>query len=198
VVAAVTVAVYAGSSLPAAGFGYAFNFAEPAVATQNWNQANVALATGVALGLMAIWVLAVLLVRARFGRSPVVAGCLGLAVIAAVNLVALAQMTSHVSEASTAAQVAGTTGLVTGSRLKPGEQIAVASDVSWALWVPQAFEVPWTKLQFFNPDQAPPAGVSVVETSWSSGSARSSWPHAPAGWRIVAENQAEGWVAWRR
>jgi hypothetical protein len=199
VIAAVTVAVYAGSSLPTSGFGSAFNFAEPAVLTQNWNQANVALATGVALGLMAIWVLAVLVARRWRAVLPAtVAGCLGFTTIAAVNLVALAQMTSQVSQASTAAQVAEATGLVKGSGLKPGEQIAVASNVNWSVWMPQAFEVPWTKLQFFNPDQAPPAGVSVVETSWSSGSARSSWPDAPAGWRIVAENQAAGWVAWRR
>ena len=198
-VAAVTVAAYAGSSLPTSGFGSGFNFAEPAVLTQDWNQASVALATGVALGLLAIWVLAALAARRwPAGRPRVLAGCLGVAALAGVNLVALAQMTSQVSQASTVAQVAEASGLVKESGLKPGEQIAVASNVSWAVWVPQAFEVPWTTLQFFNPDQAPPAGVSVVETSWTGGPARSSWPHAPAGWRIVAENQAAGWVAWRR
>ena len=44
--------------------------------------------------------------------------------------------------------------------LKPGDQIAVASnggqpvgatDVSYVLWAPQAFEVWWTELEFFNP-----------------------------------------------
>jgi hypothetical protein len=207
VIAAVTVAAYAGPSLPTSGFGSAFNFAEPAVLTQNWNQANVALATGVAFALLAIWVLAALAARRwravlRPVAAPVLvpslAACLSLAAVATVNFVALAQMTSQVSQASTVAQVAEASGLVKGSGLKPGEQIAVASNVSWAVWVPQAFEVPWTTLQFFNPDQAPPAGVSVVETSWTGGSARSSWPHAPAGWHVVAEDQAAGWVAWRR
>ena len=51
--AAVTVAVYAGPSLPTSGFGSAFNFAEPAVLTQNWTRASVLLATAVALGLLA-------------------------------------------------------------------------------------------------------------------------------------------------
>ena len=46
VVAAATVAIYAGSSLPTSGFGSAFNFAEPAVLTQNWTQASVLLASG--------------------------------------------------------------------------------------------------------------------------------------------------------
>ena len=48
-----TVAIYAGTSLPTAGFGSAFNFAEPAVLTQNWTQASVLLATAVTLGLLA-------------------------------------------------------------------------------------------------------------------------------------------------
>jgi len=213
VVAAVTVAAYAGSSLPTAGFGYAFNFAELAVLTQDWNQASVALATGVAFGLLGIWVLAALAARRWRAVLPgalpaaqsaalraALAGCLGFAAIAAVNLVALAQMTSNVSQAPIAAQVADTSGLVAGSGLKPGEQIAVASDLNWGGWVPQAFEVWWTPLQFFNPaTQAPPAGVSVVEMPWPAGqSARASWPKAPAGWRIVASDQAAGWVAWRR
>ena len=73
-----------------------------------------------------------------------------------------------------------------------------ATDVPYFLWAPQAFEVSWTELEFFNPAQAPPAGVNVVETGWPAGQpASASWPHHPAGWRIVASNQAAGWVAWR-
>ena len=81
----------------------------------------------------------------------------------------------------------------------PGEQIAASYDLNWPLWVPQAFEISWTELQIFNPPgQSPPAGVTVVETSWPSGQdARAGWPDAPAGWRIVASNQAAAWVAWR-
>ena len=71
--------------------------------------------------------------------------------LAAVSLVAVAQMTSHVSRAATPAQAAATTGFVAASGLKPGEQIAVASNVSYSLWAPQAFEVSWTELEFFNP-----------------------------------------------
>ena len=224
-VAAVVVAVYAGSSLPTNGFGYSFNFAEPAVLTQNWNQASVALATGVALGLLGVVVAGVLAARGlgtawrwgaarrwgaacrggaarRWGaaRLTVLAGCLGFAAIMTVNLVALTQMTGHVSQAANAAQVAETTGLVAGSGLKPGEHIAVASDVSWEIWEPLAFAVPWTSLQFFNPSGAPPADATVVEVPWPAGGqgAQAIRPKAPAGWRIAAENQAEGWIIWRR
>ncbi len=233
VVAAVVVAVYAGSSLPTSGFGYGFNFAEPAVLTQNWNQASVALATGVALGLLGVVVLGVLGARRMLGarrwgavwrrgvawrgggggvwrvgaargggavRLAVLAGCLGFAAIMTVNLVALMQMTAHISQANTAAEVADTNGLVTGIGLRPGEHIAIASDVSWEVWEPLAFAVSWTSLQFFNPSEAPPADATAVEVPWpaSGQGAQAIRPKAPAGWQIVAENQAAGWIVWRR
>jgi hypothetical protein len=199
VLAAVTVAVYAGTSLSLAGFGNPFNFAEPAVLTQNWTQASVLVATAVAVGLLALWVGAVLI--ARRWRGIMLAGGLGLAGlgVAAVSLVALVQMTSHISQAGTATQTADTTSIVAASGLKPGEQIAIASGVRWGLWVPQEFEIYWTQPEFFNPaSQPPPADVSVVETPWpATGPASASWPNAPAGWRVVASNRAGGWVAWR-
>ena len=209
-VTASIVAVYAGSSLPTSSFPTGFNFAEPAVLTQDWTSANVWVATAVALGLLAVWILLALAARrwsavvVRPGARPsralrgsglraaLVAG------LAAVSLVAVAQVTSHVSRAATPAQAASTTGFVAASGLKPGEQIAVASNVSYSLWAPQAFEVSWTELEFFNPPQPPPAGTAVVEAAWPAGQpASASWPHAPAGWHIVAASQAGGWVAWR-
>jgi hypothetical protein len=200
VLAAVTVAIYAGTSLPVTGFGNGFNFAEPAVLTQNWTQASVLAATAVALGLLACWVLLVLVVRR--GRGVMLAaGLSGLGLgVAAVSLVALIQMTSHVSHAGTAAQTASTTGMVTAANLKPGEQIAIASDVNWEVWVPQTFEISWMKPAFFDPaSQSPPAGVSVVETNWTAGQpATAGWPQHPAGWRIVASDRTAGWAIWRR
>jgi hypothetical protein len=231
VVAAVVVAVYAGSSLPTSGFGYGFNFSEPAVLTQNWNQASVALATGVALGLLGVVMLGVLAARGwgaawwqgaarrleavrlwgavrrsgagrRWGaaRLTVLAGCAGFAAIMTLNLVALTQMTGHISQANTAAEVADTNGLVAGIGLKPGEHVAIASNVSWELWEPLAFAVPWTSLQFFNATGAPPADATVVEVNWPAGGqgAQAIRPKAPPGWRIVAENQAAGFIVWRR
>jgi hypothetical protein len=181
------------------------------VLTQNWNFASVWLATAVALGLLAIWVA---LAARRWGvvirgvrvsrvlRGLVVAG------LAAVSLVAVTQMTSHVSQAATPAQAQSTTGFVAASGLKPGDQIAVAftaggrlpaNDIPYFYWAPQAFEVSWTELEFFNPAQAPQAGVNVVETGWPTGKpASAGWPNHPAGWRIVASNQATGWVTWRK
>jgi hypothetical protein len=118
--------------------------------------------------------------------------------LAAMSLVAVTQITDHVSRASTPAQAAATSGFVAATGLKPGQQLAVASDVSYSLWAPQSFEVSWTALEFFNVPGAPPAGTSVVETPWAAGqSAAASWPQVPAGWHIVAASQAGGWVAWR-
>jgi uncharacterized membrane protein YhaH (DUF805 family) len=205
VVTAVIVDVYAGSSLPTGGFPSGFNFGEPAVLTQDWTSARVWVATAGALGLLAVWVL--LALAARRWHDVVLAGAVRIPVlmrgvsalgIAAVCLVAVAQMTSHVSQAAEPAQATRTTGLVAASRLKPGDQIAVASNVNYWVWVPQAFGVWWTELEFFNPGQPLPAGTTVVETGWPAGQpAQAGWPQAPAGWRIVASNQAAGWVVWR-
>jgi hypothetical protein len=207
--------VYAGSSLPTGSFPTGFNFGEPAVLTQDWSNASVWVATAVALGLLGIWVLIALaarrwsevLVRPRLPLSRVLRA-LAAAGLAAVSLVAVTQMTSHVSQANTPAQAQSTTGFVQAAGLKPGDQIGVAftvgislpaTDVPYSLWAPQAFEVSWTELQFFNPAQPPPAGVNVVETGWPSGQpASAGWPDRPAGWRIVASNQAANWVAWRK
>jgi hypothetical protein len=199
VVAAATVAAYAGASLPVTGFGRGFNFAEPAALTQDWTQASVPVATAVAFGLLACWIVLALVARRRRGLMLACGlGFLGLAV-AAVSLAAVAQMTSHISRPAAVAQTASTTGLVTAAGLKPGDRIAISSEVPWQLWIPQAFEISWTELQFFDPaSQPPPAGVNVVETPWPNGpSASASWPHAPAGWRIVAANRSAGWVIWR-
>jgi hypothetical protein len=195
-VAAVAVIAYAGASVPTSGFGAGFSFAEPAVLTQDWTRANILLATAVALALLALWV-AIALAAGRWAprwRSVVLAG------LAAVSLVAVVQMTGHVSRAYTSVQEADTTGLVTGSGLKPGEHIAVAWGVPWGAWMPQAYEIPWAQLEFFHPaTQPPPANASVVEVAWPAGKpAQASWPRAPRGWRVVTSDRAERWVAWRK
>ena len=193
VLAAVTVAIYAGPSLPTTAFGPAFNFAEPAVLTQNWTQASVLLATAVTLGLLAAWIGFTLAARRWRAVVPVFGAC-----VAAVSLVALTQMTSQISRAGTV-QAQSVNVPVNASGVRPGEQVAVASDVRWQAQVPLAYQVSWTKLQFFNPAGPPPAGVTVVEMPWSAGQpAQASWPHAPVGWRVVAANQAGRWVLWRK
>jgi hypothetical protein len=197
---AIVVAAYAGRSVPTAGFGAAFVFGEPAVLTQDWTTASVWLVTAVTFGLLTVWV-AVVLAADRWGgrlaqrwRAVVLAG------LAAVSLVAVVQMTSHISQAGTPAQRAATIGLVTGSGLKPGEHLAVGYGLSWSAWMPQAYEISWTQLEFFNPDtEPPPANATVVEVAWPSGQpAQASWPQAPAGWRVVTSDRTDNWVAWRK
>ena len=77
--------------------------------------------------------------------------------VAAVSLVALAQMTSHVSQTANSNAQASSS-LLRASGLRPGEQVAVDSNLSWPLWVPQAFEISWTELQLLQPGQAAAAG----------------------------------------
>ena len=72
VLCALTVYVYAGSSLPTSAFSTAFNFGEPAVLTQNWSNASVWISTLVALGLLGVWVLIALAARRWNGAIRVV------------------------------------------------------------------------------------------------------------------------------
>jgi len=198
--AAATVVVYIGPTVPTSGFGAAFNFAEPAVLTMNWTQASVPLATAVTLVMLAVWIgWAGLLRRWRAGVPfTALAAAFG-AGAAAVSLVAVAQMTSHVSRtgsSNTQAAIA----LMDAGKLRPGDQVAITSSLDWTLWVPQVFEVYWTELEPFNPRSQPlPTGTTVVEAGWPAGQpARASWPGAPAGWRIVRSDQSAGWVVWRK
>jgi hypothetical protein len=196
--AAVTVAVYIGTTVPTHGFGDGFNFAEPAVVTQNWTNASVALATAVTLVLLAVWIgFAFALRRLRPGRASASAA-FGVCV-AAVSLVAVAQMTSHVSRNHDSNTQEAIT-LMEAGQVRPGDQVAIAPSLGWILTVPQAFEVSWTELKHFKPGQQPlPAGPTVVETGWPAGQpAQAGWPDAPAGWRIVASDQDVGWVVWRK
>jgi hypothetical protein len=198
-VAASVVFAYAGGSLPVTGFGAGFVFGEVAVLTQNWTQANVWVATVVAFGLLWAAVGAVIF-ASRWGprwRAVVLAG------LGAVSLVAVFQMTSQISQAGTPGQQRNASAFVTGTGLKPGQHLAVATGtgigVSWGSWMPQAYEIWWTQLQFFNPvTSGPPADATVVEVGWPTGTpASATWPQAPPGWRVVLTDPVDGWVAWR-
>ena len=200
VLAMIVVGAYAGGSVPTAGFGAAFVFAEPAVLTQDWTTASVWAATAVTFALLAAWVTAVLAADRWGGRLARQWRAVVLAGLAAVSLVAVLQMTSHISRAGTPRQEANTIGLLTGSGLKPGEHLAVGTGTSWASWMPQAYEIPWAQLESFSPGrQPPPADATVVAVRWPSGRpAQASWPQAPAGWRVVASDRTDNWVAWRK
>jgi hypothetical protein len=198
--AAIVVTVYAGASVPTSGFGAAFVFAEPGVLTQDWTTASVPLATAVTFVLLGAAV-GVVLLGSRIGapwttrsRTVAVAG------LGAVSLIASLQMTSHISQANTPGQERNITALLTGTGLRPGQHLAIGTGLSWQTWMPQAYEVWWAPLEFFQAgSQAPPANASVVEVYWPAGQpASSSWPSAPAGWRIVLTDRTDGWVAWRR
>jgi hypothetical protein len=200
VLAAVTVAVYIGTTVPTVGFGAGFNFAEPAVVTQNWTQASVPLATAVTLVMLAVWIgFAFVLRGLRPGVSlAAVSAAFGVCA-AAVSLIAVAQMTSHISRTDDSPAQAAMA-LMDAGKLQPGDQVAVTSSLDWPLWVPQAFEVSRTELDLFNPRHEPlPPGTTVVEAGWPTGQpAQAGWPEAPAGWRIVASDQSAGWAVWRK
>jgi hypothetical protein len=194
-VAAVTVSVYAGTSLPT-GRGRTFIDGVPGVLTQDWSRAGVLAATAVALALLVVWVLFALLAhRLRF------MACVLGAAAAAVSLVAVTQLTAHTSQADgVVAKAMGIQQLAAASGLQPGERVAVAFDISGVMRIAQAFEVPSTQVQAFNPYcQPPPADATVIDLGWPEGRpAQASWSYAPAGWRVVAANRFGGWVVWRK
>jgi hypothetical protein len=197
---AVVVVHYAGARQHVTGFG-AFNWADPVVLTQGWDYLSVPMATVVGLSLLAFWVLAALALRWLSGRSFARWRVALLVPIAAMNLFALVQMTTHISRASIPAQEANSLALVTVAGLKPGDRVALDNGLStdWPSWVPQSYEVWWTELNFFYSESAPvPAGTTVVEVPWPAGKpASASWSKAPAGWRVVAQDRVDNWVAWR-
>jgi hypothetical protein len=196
------VLAYAGGSVPTSGFGAAFVFGEPAVLTQGWTTASVLLATVVAFGLLAAAVGVMAFGSRLGGRWARRGGVVVVAGLGAVSLVASLQMTSHISQADTPAQERNVTALVTGTGLKPGQRLAIGTGLSWETWMPQAYEVWWAPLEFFNAvlGVPPPADATVVEVAWPAGlPAAMSWPQAPGeGWKIVLEDPVDGWVAWRR
>jgi hypothetical protein len=195
VMAALTVAVYAGTSLPT-GRGMRFDFGEPAVLTQNWSHASVLVATAAALALLGAWV-----VFALLARDVQVLTCLLGAAVALVSLAAVVQLTAYGPRADTArADRTGVAALAAANRLEPGEQVAIATNLSGILRIAQGFEVSSAKLDVFNPFCAPPpADVTVIDAAWPAGQpARASLPEAPAGWQVVAANRLGGWVLWRK
>jgi hypothetical protein len=195
VMAALTVAVYAGTSLPTKR-GMRFDFGEPAVLTQNWSRASVLVATMAALALLVAWV-----VFALLARNVQVLTCLLGAAVALVSLAAVVQLTAYGPRADTAyADKTGVAAMAAADGLKPGEQVAIATNLSGIIRIAQGFEVSSTKLDVFNPFCAPPpADVTVIDAAWPAGKpARTSLPEAPAGWRIVAANRPGDWVVWRR
>ena len=132
VLAAATVAVYIGTTVPTVGFGAGFSFAEPAVVTQNWTRASVPLATAVTLVMLAVWIgFAFVLRRLRPGAAlTAVSAAFGVCV-AAVSLIAVAQMTSHVSRATDSPAQAAMA-LMDAGKLRPGDQVAVTSSLGLA------------------------------------------------------------------
>lgn len=195
ILAAVTVAVYAGKSLPTKR-GMRFNFGEPAVLTQDWSRASVLVATAAALALLLVWVVFALLARG----VPALTWVLG-ALTATVSLGALVQLTVYCSQAdATWAKAMGVREMATADGLQPGEQIAVAGNISGVLRIAQEFEVSSTQVHLYNPIcQSPPADVTVIDAAWPAGQpARASLPDTPAGWRVVAANRSGSWVVWRK
>ncbi|HEY0719468.1 MAG TPA: hypothetical protein VGD68_17775 [Streptosporangiaceae bacterium] len=207
------VAHYAGAYQHVQGF-FAYNWAEPVLLTRGADTLSVRRATAAAAGLLALWVALALLTRwlaRRFaGRwrsrwwSPGRWRAAVLLPILAVNVFALIQMTSRIMDAGTRDQQPNSLGLITAAGIRPGERVVLDDSMwpEWESWVPQSFEIWWTRLdmvQGSHGSQATlPVGTTVFEVAWPAGrTAPQSWPQHPPGWHVAASNREYSWVAWR-
>ena len=143
--AAVTVAVYAGKSLPTKR-GRTFNFGEPAVLTQNWSRASVLVATAAALGLLlpvgrlrtprALHAVLTWVAGAACGGKPGGRGPANGPLLPGRH---------HLGQGD------GRKRDGTADGLQPGEQIAVACNISGVLRIAQEFEVSSTQVHLSIP-----------------------------------------------
>jgi hypothetical protein len=214
-VLALDVSHYAGTYQHIQGFG-AFRWAEPVVLTHASGTMSVHRATEVAIGLLALWTALALLVRWYCGRSRhrdlgnrgrPARWPLGrwravvLLPILAMNVYALVEMTSRISQEGTQYQEPNSLGLVTGAGLKPGDKMALDYDMQaqWGSWLPQSFEVWWTTMPRVDGAKGVlPAGTTVFEVAWPSGDTpEQTWPQHLPGWHVAVSNSQYHWVAWR-
>lgn len=190
---AVVVRLYAGARLHTDTF-YPFNLGEPSVLTQTWDRLNLPLTTVVALGIATCCVAAVVVRPAR----PA-AGITVMVLLAALSFTADVQITDR-TVPSVAALSRGNLLDLTGQHgARPGDRVAVDRAVPWTVWLPQSYQVWWTRLELFGPHGPAPAGADVVERPWAAGKpAHASWPSAPSSWRVAVTDRADNWVLWRR
>jgi hypothetical protein len=200
---------YAGAYQHVHGFA-AFNWAEPVVLTHAGDILSVRRATAVAIGLLALWTGLALLIRWRAarphhrwlpGRGPRSRWRAAVLVpILAMNSLALVQMTSRISDQGTHDQRANSLALITATGLKPGQKVVLDYDMwhEWGSWIPQSFEVWWTRLPMVDGAKGVlPAGTTVFEAAWPSGwTVGQTWSQHLPGWRVVATNREYHWVVW--
>jgi len=200
---------YAGAYQHVAGFS-AFNWAEPVLLTHAGDILSVRRATAVAIGLLFLWTGLALLIR--WLAAPARRRCLPgrwplsrwravvLVPILAMNVYALVQLTSRISDQGTRAQRANSLALITATGLKPGQKVVLDYDMwhEWGSWLPQSFEVWWTRLAMVNGGTGVlPAGTTMLETAWPPGyTAQQTWPQHLPGWHVVATNREYSWVVW--
>ncbi|MFI0451323.1 hypothetical protein [Actinomadura sp. 6N118] len=192
---AAVVQVYAGDRLNTYTFTL-FDFPETSFLTWNWTEFRLWRATFAGLTLLGLFLVASQWPRRSLYRTGLVAGLL-----VAVNVAADTTVTSRISRPLDADTVADAR--VPG--LLPSEErpaVAIDWNVPWSARLLQLHWVWWDEPEIFDSRrQKPPADADLVLLGWKSGTtAASTWPGAPAGWRIAGTRRTGlgDWVAWSR
>jgi hypothetical protein len=179
----------AGSRLTRNWFG-ADSFPAISFLTQSWTGLHVARAAAIAITLLVCACLAV--AAGRAGRAAALAGALALVVAAMIAI------TGHITDPSQMAgperQAASLTRI-----LRPPGPVIMDKRLGWHLWVLEQYEVNWARTGAANlrAGHSGPVPARTAVLSWRGGAPQASWPTAPAGWRVVASDQPDGWVVWQ-
>ena len=167
------------------------SFPEISFLTQTWTSLHVIRATAVAIAVLACGCLAVMAGRA--GRAALLPGAIALAVAAMIAI------TGHITDPS---QTAGPERQAASlSRvLRPPGLVIVDHRLGWHVWLLEQYEDSWTRVGFAYVDTRhfPIEPARMIVVAWRGATAQTSWPAAPADWRVTASDRTLGWVVWQR
>jgi hypothetical protein len=175
----------------AVGYAFiAFDAPETTLLSWQWTRFPVLVPTAVALGLLALVVLA------QGRRATAVAALVPVTVLAGFGMEIIQR---RVITPMVAPQYPpGTPRLARDLRLGPGDTVAEAWQVPFPYLLNHMREVSWQRLTLFDANQPPPANASVVVAPWAPPARGLSWDGSALGMQLVAACPWQGWAVWRR
>ncbi|MDH6135962.1 hypothetical protein P3T37_005381 [Kitasatospora sp. MAA4] len=159
----------------------------------HWTSLRVFRSTAVGLAILVAVVLLTVLARRAL---PLLAVALS-----ALALVSSLVITQHVVRPYVAAHESDAVRMTRTGQVRPDDKLVMDQNLGWPIQAGQMYEVNlgrvWTENLYGG--QLPPAGatVAVLPVDWHNPSPQASWPHAPAGWSVVVDDHAHGYVVWR-
>jgi hypothetical protein len=190
VLTAAIVGLYAGDKLTR-GFFVSTDFPETCFLTWTWDGFKLWPTTAAALALLAVAVIALTMYGRRRALIPVAIG------FAVVDIAAAIAFTGHISRywSNAYASMDDFT-----PEIRPADRVGLDfPDLSWQIWVLQAFESRHGLTPIDPSGHFPlPSDLTVVVVPWKPGAPRQSFPAAPKNWHFAWASPGGGWALWRR